>query len=712
MTPPKLPQRIGRLEELANNLWWSWHDEARKIFRSLDYPLWRAGGHNPVKVLREINPETLEAAANDPDFLAAYDSVMSAFDADMNNPNTWFETGYHGLLSGPVAYFSMEFAFHSSLPIYAGGLGVLAGDICKEAGELGVPMVAVGFMYPQGYFHQHISAEGWQEEYYRQLDFTEAPITPLFSYRELGATAQLRLANTPIYISVWEVLVGRTRVLLLDTNLEENPVQYRQLSSRLYTADREMRIGQEIVLGIGGVRVLRALNISPDIWHANEGHTSFMMLERVREEVEKGATYSEAMKRVQTKTVFTTHTPVPAGHDVFPLPLVEKYFSGYWSALGLDRSTFLQLGQQSAASPDFNMTALGLKLANHRYGVSQLHGRVTRQMWQVLWPNTPEDEVPLGHITNGVHVPSWIAPELYYCFEDCMGKDWIDHHDDPALWERLADFSDAMLWRVHLQMKRKLVGFIRDRMRGRWIDDNVPWGQILAMGALLDPEALTIVFARRFTEYKRPFLIFRDIERLKRIVNNPRWPVQIIFTGKSHPADFASKHLLHQVYSLAANRDLQGRIAFVEDYDMHLARYLVHGADVWLNLPRRLQEACGTSGMKAALNGILHMSVRDGWWYEAYNGANGWAVGPLQVTDPDKADELDAESVYSLLEKEVVPLYYRRDRNGVPHEWVRMMKESMRSIIPRFCARRMLKEYTGRTLKAAASAPVRDSPVT
>ena len=692
----KIPERIGRLDELANNLWWSWHEQARNIFRALDYPLWRISSHNPVKELKEVSPKVLQSAATDTSFLALYDSVMSDFDADMSSSNTWFATNYPALLDkGPVAYFSMEYAIHNSLPIYAGGLGILAGDICKEASDLGLPLVAVGFMYPQGYFHQHVSADGWQQEIYKQIDFEEAPINRMLSPKRENTIAQVRLGNINLSIGVWQVRVGRTNIYLLDTNLEYNPLQYRDLAARLYIADRELRLQQEIVLGIGGVRVLRALNIKPAIWHLNEGHTAFMMLERVREEVGKGKSFSEAVNSVRSATIFTTHTPVMAGHDTFPEQLIKKYLDGYWQCLGTDWETLFQLGkQESSESQAFNMTVFALRMANQRCAVSQIHGEVTRRMWQGLWPGIPEDQVPISHVTNGIHCPSWMAPELYSLFIRYLGEDWVQKHDDARFWERLLDIPDEAFWTVHQQLKRKLVGAIRERMRERWAEGEVSLQQMIAMGALLDPDALTIAFTRRFTEYKRPTLIFRDIERLKRIISNRWYPVQIVFAGKSHPADFSSKYILQQVFNQATDSGFQGRVVFVEDYDMHLAHYLVQGVDVWLNTPRRLQEACGTSGMKASLNGVLHLSVRDGWWYEGYNGTNGWAIDAnVNTSKPEEEDETDSKVLYRLLEEEIVPLYYARDRGGVPHGWIRLVKKAIGSIVPVYCARRMMKEY-------------------
>ncbi len=692
----RLPERIRRLDELANNLWWSWHPQARDLFRALSYPLWRISGHNPVKQLRDMSQHDLEAAAADPAFLSLYDAVMSAFDNDMSASNRWFPASHPDRPHGLIAYFSMEFAIHNCLPIYAGGLGILAGDTCKEASDMGLPLVGVGFMYPQGYFHQRVSTSGWQEEVYRHIDFDETPISRAYSPGDRRCLVQVQLGSRTVCIGAWRVRAGRTSIYLLDTNLEENAPQDRQLSARLYTADQEQRLQQEIILGVGGVRLLRALGMQPAIWHANEGHAAFMMLERVREEVAKGTSLTEAVRGVQSTSVFTTHTPVPAGHDVFPTRLVEKYVSGHWDSIGVDRQTFLALGQQARLGEHyFDMTALALKMADKRNAVSRLHGQVTRKMWHVLWPEVRVDEVPISHVTNGIHVPTWIAPELGRLYETYLGRDWLKEVDKPELWERITDIPDEELWAVRQFLKRKLMRAILEKAQRGWAIGGLTAQQVLAMGALLEPDVLTLGFVRRFAEYKRPALIFRDVERLKRIVNN-RWrPVQVLFAGKSHPADFPSKRLLQHVYMLATDREFQGRIAFVDDYDMHMARYLVHGVDVWLNTPRRLQEACGTSGIKAALNGVPHLSILDGWWHEGYTGINGWAIGNrAEMASPEDEDRADAEALYNLLENEVAPLYYERDRSGVPRAWTRLVKDTIRSVAPVFCARRMMKEYT------------------
>jgi starch phosphorylase len=707
----KLPERVARLDELANNLWWSWHRPARDLFRALDFQLWATSGQNPVKQLRDINPDKLYAAAADPDFLAIYDSVTSAFDEYMTTRDTWFERAHSNLLAGPIAYLSMEFALHHSLPIYAGGLGVLAGDICKEASDLGLPVVGVGFMYPQGYFHQRIGPDGWQEEVYRQLDFSEAPINPVLLPDGSRTIAEVKVDGSTVLIAAWQIRVGRTTIYLLDTNVEGNAPRHRHLSDRLYVADHEVRLQQEIVLGIGGVRVLRALGVEPAIWHMNEGHTAFMTLERIRENVEKGATFAEGLGRVRSTSVFTTHTPVPAGHDVFPIDLIEKCFHSYWQSLQLNREGFLNLGMRHGSSNGgFNMTTLALSTAGQCNAVSQLHGTASRKMWRCLWPNVDEDAVPISQVTNGVHVPTWVSYEMALLYEKHLGTDWVSRQDDPGLWDRVLDIPDGDLWAARQAAKRRLTGAMLGWAQRRWSESQVTPEQVLATGALLHPDVLTIGFVRRFAEYKRPALIFRDIERIKRIVKD-RWrPVQIVFAGKSHPADHSSKCILQQVYALATDRDFQGRIAFVEDYDMYSARYLVQGVDAWLNAPRRFNEASGTSGMKASLNGVPHLSVRDGWWDEAYNGVNGWAIGTgPEERAAEEEDRGDAESLYRLLEEELVPLYYERDRSGLPRGWIRVVKEAIRSVAPRFSARRMVKEYADQLyVPAAASCPVPD----
>ncbi|MDY6916561.1 MAG: alpha-glucan family phosphorylase [Chloroflexota bacterium] len=703
----KLPRRISGLDKLAYNLWWSWHAEARDLFKVLDRPLWKATGHNPVKLLQQIAPYRLTVAAEDPGFLQEYDSVMSDFEATMSEVGTWCSTQHPGLRQHTIAYFSMEFAVHNSLPLYAGGLGVLAGDYCKEASDLGLPMVGVGFMYPQGYFHQRISEDGWQEETYTQLDFSEAPIAPVLDGQKQPLRVRVELESRSTSIAVWQVNVGQVKLYLLDTDLEENCPGDRQLSARLYGGNAETRLQQEIVLGIGGVRILRAIGVDASIWHANEGHAAFMMLERCREWMEKGLSFAEALNEVRAGTVFTTHTPVAAGNDVFPHGLIERYFRDYWGRLGLDRDAFLKLGTSDTESTSFSMTVLGLRMAHHCNGVSRLHGAMCRRMWHCLWPDVGEEDVPIGSVTNGVHVPTWIAPQMARLYEEYLGADWLARHDEPALWDRVADIPDEEMWVARRWLKSKLINCVQERARRRWSEDHGSPAQVLAMGALLDPEALTIGFSRRFTHYKRAALILRDADRLKRLLYGELRPIQIVFAGKAHPHDEPGKLLIQQVHSIARSPEFGGRIAFVEDYDMHTARYLVHGVDVWLNTPQQLQEASGTSGMKAALNGVPHLSVLDGWWYEAYDGANGWAIGrDVDSCDATDADEADADELYQLLENRVVPLYYDRDLNGIPRGWIRVVKQAIRTGGHCFSARRMAKEYTEQMYLPAARTSV------
>ncbi len=694
MTQNGLPDRIGRLKELAQNLWWSWHPSGRTVFRTLDYPLWRLSGHNPIRVMDETPPETLATAAEDPMFQTLYDQALVEFDTTMEDTSSWYNRTHPGALNGPVAYFSMEYALHSTLPIYAGGLGVLAGDLCKEASDIGLPMVAVGFMYPEGYFYQRISEEGWQEEEYHELDFTSAPIAPITEENGDRCLAEVSLHGRTLHIGAWAVNLGRVHLILLDTNIDGNEYLDRHLSNRLYIAEPDQRLQQELLLGIGGVRVLRSLGYTPSIWHANEGHTSFMMAERIAEQMQQGASFEAARDTVQENTVFTTHTPVPAGHDVFDRGLVKSYLDGIWPN-SLDTSRIQELGHETEHDGGgFNMTVLSINTSCHCNGVSKLHGEVARKMWHGLWPDLPVEQVPIISITNGIHSPTWLAPEMRHLFHSYIGDDWLDNLDDPVSWEMLFNIPDDELWETHQLLKRKLFHIISERAQDRWSEGHGSAQQILSMGALLDHDTLTIGFVRRFAAYKRPALIFRDIERLKRIVNDEFRPVQFVFAGKSHPADKPSKQLLQEVHTIARDRAFQGRIAFLEDYDMGLAHYLAQGIDVWLNVPRRLQEASGTSGMKAALNGVLNLSVPDGWWAEAYDGQNGWSIGDTSLKDsPEAEDAADAEALYTLLEQKVVPLFYNRDRLDVPAEWVDLMKRSMRSIIPGFSTRRMLKEY-------------------
>ncbi|HJZ71976.1 MAG TPA: alpha-glucan family phosphorylase [Vicinamibacterales bacterium] len=693
-----LPERIARIEELAVDLWWSWHTDARETFRRLDYALWRSTAHNPVRMLWLISPEKLEQAASDAQFLKLYDAAIAGLDDARAARNTWWSRREPQITGQSIAYFSAEFALHQSLPIYAGGLGVLAGDHCKEASDLGVPLIGVGFMYPQGYFHQHISAEGWQEESYERLNWADAPIETALTPDGKPCVTAVPLGERSVLVAVWRVRMGRVKLYLLDTDLEENAPWDRELSARLYGGDRETRIQQEIILGVGGVRALRALGSDPGIFHLNEGHAGFVVLQRIRDLIEHGATFEAALEEIRATTMFTTHTPVPAGHDAFPFHLVEKHLAGLWGTLGSNRDRFMALGAyDSGGGMQFNMTALAIRSAGSTNAVSQLHGEVTRAMFAPMWPDTPEGERPVTSVTNGVHVPTWISSDLATLFARYLGADWLDHHDDPAMWEGVASIPDEELWACRQSLRRYLFAFIRERARQRWIEEHVGIPRVVAAGTLLDPDALTLGFARRFTGYKRPELVFHDPERLARILNAPGRPVQIIFAGKSHPADDIGKHHLQRVYKRALDPLFGGRVAFVDDYDLHVAHFLVQGCDVWLNNPRKPLEASGTSGMKAALNGVPHLSIGDGWWAEGFTGTNGWLIEGAAVPDnPDAQDAADANALYRLLEEQVVPAFYERDAAQVPRRWVAVVKEAIRTVAPRFSARRMVKEYTDR----------------
>ena len=689
---PPLPDRLGRLDEFAANLWWSWQHAPRKVFRDLDYQLWRATAHNPVRMLWLVTRERLEHMAGDAEFLRTYDAAIDGLDAAYAAKNTWMASRFHSFQDTTIAYFSAEFAIHQSLPIYAGGLGVLAGDHCKEASDLGVPLVGVGFMYPQGYFHQTVSSEGWQQEVYERLNWPNIAIEQAVKPDGEPCIVAVPLGDRAVLTNVWKVSVGRVNLYLLDTGLEENEPQDRDLSARLYGGDRETRLQQEILLGIGGVRALRALGIAPAVWHLNEGHAAFVVLQRIYEHIADGMSFDEALAAVRHATIFTTHTPVAAGHDAFAFDRVEHHLQGAWGPLADYRARFLALGEYHG---QFNMTALALRTSDFANGVSRLHGDVTRSMWEPLLKERERTEQhPLTTITNGVHVPTWLSLEMAQLFERQLGADWRERQDDPDFWNGVLAISDEELWSARTALKRFLFTFIRQRARDRWAQENVSAAAVVSAGPLLDPGALTIGFARRFTAYKRPELIFRDPDRLIRLLSSQQRHVQIVFAGKAHPADDAGKHHLQQIYRHAVDPIYGGRIAFVDDYDLHVAHFLSQGCDVWLNTPRKPLEASGTSGMKAGINGVPHLSIGDGWWAEGYNGSNGWVIdGGRDMSDPDAQDSADADALYRLLEEQVVPTYYQRDPQGIPHAWLRIVKECIRTVSPQFCAARMVKQY-------------------
>lgn len=690
-----IPDRLRRLLEVAYNLYWTWHPEAQALFSRIDPALWEEVYHNPVRFLREVRQTTIDAAANDPQYLRFYHEVLAAFDAYQVTADRWFSRTYPDKTGDIIAYFSAEFGLHECLPIYSGGLGVLSGDHTKEASDLGLPFVGIGFLYPQGYFKQVITPHGDQEAVYEKVRFAEVPALPAFSPDGKEVVVAVELPGRTIYAKVWRIDVGNVPLYLMDTDIHPNAPPDRELSARLYGGDQEMRIAQEMVLGIGGVRVLRQLGLEPAVYHMNEGHSAFLALERVRELVQAGKTFDEAAEIVRQSSVFTTHTPVPAGHDAFAFPQIKKYFDGFWDQMGLSRDEFLALARQDQSwGPSFSMTVLAIRLSGRQNGVSKLHGQISRQMWHWLWPEKPLEEVPITHVTNGVHVESWLAPELKALFDQVLGDDWLQRMDDPQLWQAIDRIPDEQLWSVHNQLRAKLIDFARLRTRQRLARLGVNGSQLAATADLLNPSALTIGFARRFATYKRATILFTNVERLKRLIHTPGRPVQFIFAGKAHPRDEPGKAFIREVYHRSHEQGLAGHILFIEDYDINVARYLVAGVDVWLNTPRRPHEASGTSGQKAGLNGVPNFSISDGWWVEGYNGHNGWVIGDDREWDDHVAqDHTDADHIYRLLEQEIVPRFYERDGAGIPHGWVRLMKEAIRSITPMFSTTRMVKDY-------------------
>jgi starch phosphorylase len=689
---PNLPTRIMGLGELAENLWWSWHPAARMLFKRMDRRIWKETGHNPDKMLKMLAPEVLETAANDPKYLKDYDAVLSRFHKDIEERECCDLERTRDSNLKPIAYFSAEYGLHHSLPFYAGGLGFLAGDFLKECSDLAVPLVAVGFMYPEGYFRQYIREDGWQEHAHQVLDRDAASISRVLDENGQQEIVKVPLIDPPIHVAVWKTKVGRVCLYLMDTDIDLNDPWNRGISAQLYSGDLEQRLRQEIVLGIGGSQIFETLGIRYSALHLNEGHPAFAVLEDIRDLVQTGVSFEKAREQIKARTIFTTHTPVPAGHDVFPFHLMEKYFHSYWPSLGLDHDRFLQLGIHPE-KPDlgFNMTALALRMSGHRNAVSQKHGEVTHRMWQSLWPNEPEERIPIDHVTNGVHVPTWIEPKMELLFNKYLGADWLQKHDDPSVFEAIDKIPDEELWKTHYWLKIKLIDAIREGARRRWSEDHVSPSWVLTGGSLLDPSVLTIGFARRFATYKRGDLIFFDMDRLKRLLNNRWTPIQIIFAGKAHPADDPGKRILQRVFNATRDPAMGGRTAFVEDYGEQFAQYLVHGVDVWLNNPLPPMEASGTSGMKASLNGVPNLSILDGWWIEGFNEKNGWAFGHEEI-DGDR-DQADAEAIYRILEEEIVPLYYKASTNGVPDGWVRVMKESIKTNAWKFSSRRMAREY-------------------
>ncbi len=689
---PYLPERIDALNEIANNLYWSWNRDARALFRMMDRPLWHLTRHNPLEQLRRVDPGRLAACARDTKFLHLYDRVLGDLHGNTSNAGTWFTQTYPDLAGKTVGYFCAEFGLHNSVPIYSGGLGVLAGDHCKASSDSGVPLVAVGLLYLQGYFDQRITLDGRQEDGDERFDPQMGPLEPLLGPNGEPYLAVVRTWGRPVHVGAWRMRVGRVPVYLLDTNLEENDPADRTLASRLYAGGPEARLRQEWALGVGGVRVLRAMGVHPGAWHANEGHAGFMLIERLRECTAGGMAFDEAVRQVRAASIFTTHTPVPAGHDVFPLELVEQCTGAVWEEMGITREQFMHLGYHPKRDHgQFHMAVLAERLSRYVNGVAKRHGEESRRIWHELWPGRRTNQVPIGHVTNGVHLATWMSHRIMALLDIHLGTDWGNRLDDQEMWDKILTLDDQVLWHVHLELKHILMHFIREQSRQRWSDEWKEAAHVVGAGTLLDPDALTIGFGRRFATYKRSTLPFRDFERLRKLLINPWRPVQLVFSGKAHPADEDGKKMLQEVYKYSRDPRLEGRVAFLEDYELHLAHRMIQGVDLWLNLPRPPLEACGTSGMKAAMNAVPQLSTLDGWWFEAYDGMNGWAIKP--APEGEDGDASDAEQLYKLLEEEVVPSYYERDADGVPTAWVAKMKHALKAAGERFSARRMVRQF-------------------
>jgi starch phosphorylase len=694
---PSLHEELAALHRIAYNLWWCWEPEAIALFKRIDLELWRETRHNPVEMLGILQQATLDGLRADEGFM----SHMAQVDEKLReylSSKTWYERTSKGKKGMRVAYFSMEFGLHESLPVYSGGLGVLAGDHLKSASDLGIPLVGVGLLYRQGYFRQYLNIEGWQQEFNPENDFYNLPLRLVRDNAGTPLTFELDLTGRSIKVHIWQVQVGRVPLYLLDTNLEENLPEDREITTRLYGGDQDMRIRQEILLGIGGIRALRLLGVEPNVCHMNEGHAAFLGLERIRLLMEeRKLRFNEALEAVQAGTVFTTHTPVEAGIDHFPSDLLEKYLGRYYRSLGLTREEFLGIGRQNPKNPHetFCMAVLALKLASHSNGVSQLHGEVSRKMWKNIWPELPEEHQPLTSITNGVHIRSWLSRDMAGLLIRYLGPRWLEDSTDAGLWRRVGRIPDSELWRTHKRGREQLVDFARRRLKEQLRQVGVTAKETAVADEVLDPDILTIGFARRFATYKRGTLLLRDTDRLAKILNDQERPVQIIFAGKAHPADHHGKELIREIVQHSNQERFRHRIVFLEDYDMGVARHLVQGVDVWLNTPRRPMEASGTSGMKVAFNGGLNMSVLDGWWCEGYKGNNGWAIGKGEVyNDMEYQNEVEGRAIYDLLEKEIVPLFYDRDGDGIPRGWIACMKASMQTLCPVFSTDRMVQEYT------------------
>ncbi|MFA7236717.1 MAG: alpha-glucan family phosphorylase [Phycisphaeraceae bacterium] len=692
---PSLPDALKPLLEIAHNIWWSWNPEAIDLFVRVDRDLWSASHHNPIKMLGSVEQQRLDELARDDAFIAHLQRVYERLQLHLS-ANTWYQRKCPADSDCCIAYFSAEFGLTECLQVYSGGLGILAGDHLKSASELGLPLVGVGLLYRNGYFQQYLNADGWQQEFYPELDFANLPIKPVTAADGSQLTVTVDLPGRKLNIAVWQVTIGRIRLFLLDTNQPNNDPGDRSITSQLYGGDMEMRIRQEIVLGIGGTRALRAMNITPSVYHMNEGHAAFLALERIRVLIEQfNVSFDEARWAGASGNVFTTHTPVPAGIDRFPGDMIQRYFKDFLPGLRLDLEGLLALGRENVfnRNESFSMAVLALRTSDAANGVSKLHGIVSRDMWCNIWPELPPKEVPIGHVTNGTHARSWMSPDITRVFDRYLSYRWQTNSEDQSVWEDVDKIPDEELWRVRQDRRQLLVTWVRRRTKAQLEKRGASSTEIEAARDVLDHNTLTIGFARRFATYKRANMLFRDPARLMKILGNKDRPVQLVIAGKAHPADTQGKELIRQIVHFARENGTVRRIVFVENYDIHVARYLVQGVDVWLNTPRRGMEASGTSGMKAALNGVLNLSILDGWWDEAYTRDLGWAIGSGEVyANYDYQDQVESQALYDLLEKQVVPMFYDRD-DGLPREWVRWMKNCLRSLAPVFNTNRMVQEY-------------------
>ncbi len=694
---PQLPEKISRLTEIANNLWWSWNTEFLKLFQMIDIDLWENVGKNPIKFLKLVNQSKIEEISENSEFLKQYNRVVENFDNYMNSKDTWFNKKYPNNKNDLIAYFSAEYGLDEVVPIYSGGLGILSGDHLKSASDLGLPFVAVGLLYKNGYFHQKINSKGEQCSEYHNIDLYNLPILPVKDKMDDDVIIDIELGERILHLKLWQINVGRVKLYLMDSDIEQNDEDLRNITLRLYGGDKEMRIRQEIVLGMAGVQVLQKLGLKPTLYHMNEGHSSFLTLQLIYNIMqEKQVSFEIAKEMATVETVFTTHTPVPAGNDIFDITLVEQYFNKFWSKLGISREEFLKLGmkENEGFEQGFNMGILALKIAGKKNGVSKLHGEVSRELFSEVWPNIAEDESPITYVTNGIHTCTWLAPNLKNLYNEYLPPYWQDKIEMDSTWQKIDNIPNEKLWDAHVARKEKLMRLIKQNITERYVNSGVGYDQIGELVNSLNPKALTIGFARRFATYKRATLIFKDIARLTQILNDENRPVQIVFAGKAHPQDKEGQDLIKYIHEVSLMPQFKGKIFILENYNIGMSRYLVSGVDVWLNNPRRPMEASGTSGEKASVNGVVNCSILDGWWAEGYDGTNGWAIGTNATYNSyEEQDKADSNSLYHLLENKIIPAYYNQDNNGISSEWITLMKNSIKTTGGKYSTSRMLIDY-------------------